>query len=322
MTQAVEIRGDGVSAYCCAHLLSKAGLAVQLQPLQRPRVPALLLSYCALALMRDIFGQPRLFESLPVIERRRVAWERDQQPVEVEHRAVVVSEQQLLDALAPQFPTAAIQPDWTIHAAPPLPGASESTFGSRTGTSWRVELRRESMPNTCTMESLPRGWLFLLPAEPGYGWLLAVGDLGPDPLASSKVVSREVLWLLEHSQPFRVAPRIASPLAGPGWLACGTAAMTFDPICGDGVAQAIREAILAAAVVRAALKGEPMRALIEHYESRMRAGFARHLELLRAFYSNGYGGVWWDAQVPASTMPSVKPFHYRLQGLDLEAVAP
>ncbi len=34
--------------------------------------------------------------------------------------------------------------------------------------------------------------------------------------------------------------------------------MAFDPICGDGTAHAIREAILAAAVIRALARGDPV----------------------------------------------------------------
>jgi hypothetical protein len=323
----IAIRGDGVAAYCCAHLLSKAGVPISLEPVRRPRVPALLISFQALALIRDIFNAPGLLESLPVITRRRVSWERGQQAADVGHRAVVVSEQLLLESLAEQLPARPAQPihnaAWTIYAAPPLPvSAQMATFGSRMATSWRVQLCRESrISDACIMESAPKGWLFLLPAEPGYGWLLAVGDPGPDPLATSKLIRREVLWLLEQSQPFAISPRIAPTMGGQGWLACGTAAMSFDPICGDGVAHAVREAILATALVRAALSGEPVSLLIEHYEARMRAGFARHLELVKAFYANGYGGSWWNHQVPvAPAPPQPKSFHYRLRGLDLESI--
>ena len=38
-------------------------------------------------------------------------------------------------------------------------------------------------------------------------------------------------------------------MCGPGWLSCGTAALSFDPICGDGTGHAVREGILAAAVI-------------------------------------------------------------------------
>jgi len=44
-------------------------------------------------------------------------------------------------------------------------------------------------------------------------------------------------------------------LRGPDWLACGTAAVAFDPICGDGTAQAMREAILGCAVITAIGEG-------------------------------------------------------------------
>ena len=75
-----------------------------------------------------------------------------------------------------------------------------------------------------------------------------------------------------------------SPLGANSWLACGTAAMAFDPICGDGTAHAIREAILAAAVIRALANGGPADELLAHYEARLTAGFHRHLTLCRQFY--------------------------------------
>ena len=104
------------------------------------------------------------------------------------------------------------------------------------------------------IESLARGWLFLLPAEPGFACLLAVGDVAADPLAGSRSIVREIRWLVEASGQFSAALRIAQTLAGPQWLACGSAAMGFGTICGDGTAMAIRVAILAAAVIRAALR--------------------------------------------------------------------
>jgi flavin-dependent dehydrogenase len=65
---------------------------------------------------------------------------------------------------------------------------------------------------------------------------------------------------------FSASPRIPAPLCGPGWLACGSAAMGFDPICGDGTAHAVREAILALAVIRGGDHGMPA-----HYEARLTA---------------------------------------------------
>jgi hypothetical protein len=105
--------------------------------------------------------------------------------------------------------------------------------------------------------------------------------------------------------------------------------MAFDPICGDGTAHAIREAILAAAVIRALVQGGDAGALQSHYQARLTAGFRRHLELCRGFYQSGgtsplwrseleaidRGIRWCDAQINAGA-----GFRYRLRGFELEAV--
>jgi len=47
----VLIRGDGVAARCCAHLLARAGIPVSVQGAPRPRVPALLIGESAQSLI-------------------------------------------------------------------------------------------------------------------------------------------------------------------------------------------------------------------------------------------------------------------------------
>ena len=105
--------------------------------------------------------------------------------------------------------------------------------------------------------------------------------------------------------------------------------MAFDPICGDGAGNAVREAILAAAVVRAAARGESVDRLLAHYRSRLIAGFRRHLELSLEFYRAGNSGPWWDQEIQAlergvawcaERLAAEPAFHYRLNGFELEAV--
>src|SRR5262249_12722556 len=110
-------------------------------------------------------------------------------------------------------------------------------------------------------------------------------------------------------------------------LACGSGAMAFDPICGDGTANAIREAILAAAVVRTAVAGaEDIPFLLEHYETRLLAGFRKHLAMCLEFYSRGHQTEWWEEQSAAlkdglewcdAKLGQNPVFHYRLEGFDL-----
>jgi len=152
---------------------------------------------------------------------------------------------------------------------------------------------------------------------------------------SSGLIAKEIAGWQVKGSPFPSAPSIIAPLAGQcvdgsGWLACGTAAMGFDPICGDGTAHAVREAILAAAVVGAAAKGEKTGQLLAHYSSRLLAGFDRHLRLCGNFYSSGYGGAWWDSELnrveegiewcSEQNLPSAE-LQYQLRGFELEVIA-
>ena len=108
-----------------------------------------------------------------------------------------------------------------------------------------------------------------------------------------------------------------------------TAAMAFDPICGDGTAHAIREAILASAVIRALTDGGSTDHLLSHYEARLTAGFQRHLMLCRQFYLRGGTGALWRSELDAidrgiqwadATLAKHVSFRYQLRGFELEAV--
>lgn len=284
----------------------------------------ILLGDQALALIRDVFEKPALFDKAPRIQKRVVKWGANA-PIEVEHSAVTVSEQTLLDAIRPSLPHGAREFDWTILAAQPLPkGMSEHNFGARLASALQVTLKDGVDRASCWIESLSDGWLFLVP-----GWLLAVGAPTETLLAKSRVIAPEITQIGASSGEFPAYARIASPLCAPGWLACGTAAMAFDPICGDGTAHAVREAILASAVIRALAKGGPTDDLLSHYETRLTAGFQRHLVLCRQFYSTGASSPLWRDELAAidrgidwcrGALASHANYRYQLRGFELEAV--
>lgn len=329
----ILVQGDGVAAYCCAHLLKTAGFRVILRATDRPRLPAIMLGDAALALIRDVFGQKNLLRELPRIEKRVVAWEPHSVPITVEHSAVVISEQSLLENLQPfleKYVRDDNDIDWTIFASRPLPAESiEHRFGSRSASAVAVALTHESAAGACFIESMENGWLFLIPNAPGSGWLMSVGGAPDALLGRSQVVARQIMRSGVAAAQFPAYPRIMSPLCGPGWLACGTAAMAFDPICGDGTAHALREAILAAAVVRALSKNFPADQLFSHYQTRLTLGFKRHLVLCREFYRSVRRGPWWDSELDSleqglawcdRALDGHLEFRYQLKGFELEPV--
>jgi flavin-dependent dehydrogenase len=165
-----------------------------------------------------------------------------------------------------------------------------------------VQLKKDAMEETCWIESLDQGWLFLLPEGSGRARLLSIGDVQGDGLSQSRLIATLIDTVNGVGVTFPSQPRIANPLCGSGlsggsWLACGTAAVSFDPVCGEGAGHALREAILANAVIQASLAGADNTDLLQHYRTRIIAGFARHLQTCVEFYASGHRGPWWDAQI-------------------------
>jgi hypothetical protein len=331
----VLVRGDGVAAYCCVHLLQQAGIPVALERLNRPRLPAIMLTEAALALLADIFGQKELFRNLPRISTRTVLWGPAEAPVTLPHSAVVTSEKTLLASLHPAAADEEChnQPPWRVFASGPLPPeCTEQRFGLRRARAAPVDLR--SGDPGCWTESTDDGWLFLIGLG-GTGWLLSSGAAAQAQLERSRLVAEQIQRLGEPGGEFLAHPRIVSPLAGKGaeeelWLACGTAALAFDPLCGDGTAHAVREAVLAVAVMRAIAGGAPASEVLAHYESRLLAGFQRHLAYCVNYYRTGGRSPWWSDELGAlergmdwcsGRSRQLPAFRYRLSGFSLEAVA-
>lgn len=84
--------------------------------------------------------------------------------------------------------------------------------------------------------------------------------------------------------PFVVAAgsAILNPVAGPGWIAAGDAAVAYDPLTSHGIAAAITGGWDAAAVVMAGIHGD--RDALDVYARRLRHAFMRYLETRAAYY--------------------------------------
>lgn len=305
------------------------------EKISRPKLPAIMVSATSQRLLSDIFPEVKLFEGLPQIRRRVVKWGVGSSVVGLPHSAVVVSEETLLERMEQALEwfsptTSAETAEWHIFSSRPLPAGSEELhFGSRNGTATQAALVPDCDQETSWVESLANGWLFLLPAG-AQSWLLSVGGPARSLLAESSLIASLVSGVEDGGQSFPCHPRIADPICGNGWLACGSAALGFDPLCGDGSGHAAREAILASAIVRAAMQGGSPSNLLEHYSARLLAGFHRHLEICTDFYRSAAGGTWWNEQLRAAEeglhwsqmrMPANGEFKYRLEGFSLHALS-
>jgi hypothetical protein len=315
----VHIRGDGIAAWCCARLLSNAGVSVSIEkPPARPR-PWILISEPSERLLCELATDADLFRDVPRIRKRTVAWGAAD-AVTMTHSAAIVAEQDLLSRLWPKIPEGGSGGAWSILAAPPVP-AEQHCFGAR--MAWIAEVVLTNLTNdareACWIESLEQGWLFLIAGTGSQGSLIAVGAEPAELLKTSRCVA-PLIASVGAMQTAPAYPRIAAPMFGEDWLACGTAAMALDPLCGDGCGHAIREAILASAVLR----GGACQEMLQHYEARLHIAFERHLALCRNFYVTGRAGGWWDGELELldrgidwMRARSVTTWRYRLEGFDL-----
>ena len=297
----ILIRGNGIAACCCARLLQGQGTCVVVAEAKRPTLPAILVSESTQRLLADIFRGREVFGGLHQIRKRIVAWGAGE-PQVFPHSAVVASEQMLLDRLwarredlEGQAPRHA---HWTIFTARPAENAPEEMhFGSRRAFVGEVELHGEAERDACWIESVAGGWLFLLATGNAKGSLISAGGRGQQLLGKSRLVARQVRKVGDVQAEFPAYPRIAADLCGTGWLACGTAAMSFDPLCGEGAGNAAREAILACAAVEAIAAGEAADEVLAEYAMRLRLGFLRHLDNCREFYRRGDSDLFWSSEL-------------------------
>jgi len=293
----IAIHGSGVAAHGTARLLAREQIDATLLPAPRAQAPVVMLSDPARALMGDVFAEPDLFADRPRITRRVVVWG-SAEPVALPHGAVILTGADL-DRLRPAdtAPASSADAAMTVHAAAPFPAGALRRFGQRQATAIAVALRHPEDASACWIEAVETGWLFLIPVDADSAWLLCVGGTTDALLDQSRHIAGRIDPAGTPAVQFDVTPRLLTQLQGPGWLACGTSAIAFDPICGDGTAQALREAILASAVIAAMRDGGDADALRIHHESLLIAGMRRHLKLCADFYRSGGQGPWWQAQL-------------------------
>jgi hypothetical protein len=127
-----------------------------------------------------------------------------------------------------------------------------------------------------------------------------VGGLPDTLLADSRLVAPAIGTLGAVEARFETAPRLLDQLVGEDWLALGSAALGFDPLCGDGTATAARGGILAGAVATAIAEGAAPGPLLRHYRAMLIAALRRHLAACLPFYERGGVGAWWREQAQAT----------------------
>jgi hypothetical protein len=319
----VQIHGAGVSALAAARALAYHAIPSTLALGPARQGPDLLLTRPTLGLLNDLFGcVAGLQANATAIRGRLVCWGGGAEPSLVEEPGLAISadllHQVLRQAVLPRDGKDA------VHVA-------QSPGGISGGAVWEIEARRDGANDTgevvaigeraavCTgarlsghtdpllaaVEAVAHGWLFLLPLAGGRAVVQAIVPRLPDDaresldilLAQSRLIAGLVAALDGEARIFPSAPRFRVEPARPRWLAAGEAALSFDPLCGDGTGQALSCGLLAAAVVAAIERGEPAEDCLAHYRARLRRAMLVHLKATIAFYRIAPSGDVWQEEI-------------------------
>jgi hypothetical protein len=329
-----SIEGDGVAALCCAHLLVRSGIPFSMASQSAIRQPVILLGSQAASLLREACGAESLLDQGWRIDKRVVLWGKGQEPVTVAHDGIAISEEVLLQSMQAHLRPLPCPDEpahtWKIATRRAAPAEEFFTYGERRAAAYQATLKDTADSTSCWIESTADGWLFLLPYSANRASLIVAGASQQEILRQSCLIGQRIEIPSKPSSTAPIAPRIARELCHDGLIFTGSAAMRFDPLCGEGAGHAVREAYLTVSVIRAVLRGEPVDALQRHYTGRLQQAFLRHLVICDSFYSSGGESSFWQEESAAlragmrevsSAVQAAGPAQFRFRGLDLEAVS-
>jgi hypothetical protein len=308
----VQILGGGAAALAAAQALAYHGIEASLATGPTKSGPDLLLNWPTVHLLQDLFGcKAALLTYGWMIRGRLISWGRDSPESEhVEEPGLTIAASMLhrilRDALASGDGKDAVcigeahndglngDIGWTVEARGKSAGSTDdvATIGERAAICGHFRLSGAADPSLCALEAVEHGWLFLLPLGGTRAAVQAIVPQMPENadraiyalLAQSRLIARFVAESDGETHVFACAPRFRSEPARSTWLAAGDAALSFDPLCGDGTGQALRCGLLAAAVIAAIKQGEPEEGCLTHYRYRLRRAMLAHLKATIAYY--------------------------------------
>ncbi len=313
------VLGSGVAALCSAHLLAHHGWKVEVHEGADSDGPRLVLNPTTVQLVHELFGENiARWPEAHGLRGRCMRWNADAGPQYAGEPATVVSSQTLRRRLRERVLGATdrvsfVRAEAGAERAEPLAGdrwVVSARGRNAAGSGCRQWFRRhvlvadvacDAAAADAFMEATPQGWVFLFPHAAGMATLQAmVASAAADPDAQLAAMLAETTLiaprLAEPPRPAKTvpaAPRLGDDLCRRGWIAVGDEAVSLDPLCGDGTGYALREAILAAGVVRWVEDGLPAAAALGHYRLRLQRTVAAHLRACLGFYREArFSGAW------------------------------
>ena len=337
MSKKVLIVGTGITGLTCAQILSRQGWQIDILGKISSSKPPLVFNDLTCKLLQNIWEELGLILAKGhVLEERGVSWGyRSSLKINLEP-AIAINGDLLVSHLQEKLrqTSATVQflnmpqeldwyhlsrkYDWIIDA-----GGRKATcglslgrgqrweFGQRHVISTQVVLQNTAQLNRYWIESIDGlGWLFLAPFGERQGILQG---MVPEPennsvaklesfLTHSQYISSLIKSWSDNSHVFAAFPSLSWPFCGNGWLAVGDAAISLDPLSGDGTGYGLRGAILATSILNAVMEAEKLDDCLNHYKQRLARTFMIHLDTCFNYYQEMLANTSYQWQIEINLM--------------------
>ncbi|WP_323073689.1 NAD(P)/FAD-dependent oxidoreductase [Mycetohabitans endofungorum] len=333
----IEVVGHGVAAAACALLGRQQGFAVDFDRAVEPPGRIVSIPRATINFIEELTGIP-ITHSLPscTVSTRRVAWE-SHDVSSTPFDALVLDAAALARKMASRVPA---QPrevrgdataHWTIVAQGRLSSASRITAGRRQAVGGWIAGLPGFVNTEIVIACTPKTWIFAAPHPAGGIALAAVYP----PLCTTADVGDILREAVDFLYPgsgacvecsaaagIPAAPSFEPGCAVPGRIAAGEAAISFDPLRGDGVGHAVRGALLAHSVITAIASGAAEAPYLTYYAARLSRAFAEHVRTCAAHYARAWNTAIWNCDIEsmsacAARLTPADQLDFRLEGRSL-----
>jgi len=335
----IDIAGTGVAAAVSGLLAARAGHHVNAERASHLPERIVAAPRATVDLIEELTGIP-IAKVLPSrwLSKRCVAWEEQHFSI-MPHETLVFDAQALARIISSRIDTPApagagprnnMGRCWKLVAGGRSASASRIVAGARQAAAGWVAHLPGLDESAMLVACVPQGWLVACP-HPAGGISLAAVHPATAKLTPQDALLQAVdhLWRgcaarveIRDNRWIPAAPSFEPGCVSQTHIAVGEAAITFDPILGDGVGNAVRSALLARSVMAAIVSGANERECLAHYRSRLAHAFAQHVYNSASHYSGAWNFAVWREEIAlmqasAAAVPFLDPLELRLEGAEL-----
>lgn len=280
-----------------------------------------------------------------IIKRKAVSW-REQMPQVINELALVCELSCWNEYLFNQLKGSGVKiveeqgnekndpEEWQVITGGGYKTEERLVAGQRIAISGKIESIPEFDYSTMVIAAVNNGWLAAMPTqEKSIAFILVKPNLNKDENIEEHVYSAlkerwpsaKDLIVQNDFSIISVAPKLVRVPINGRMLYAGDAALSVDPLRGDGIGYAIRGALLAQAVITGISNGTSSPLLAEYYAAKLNGVFRIHLENCQQHYSQAYNYAIWqkECQLMQTAIHSLSNYklssNFRLIGFDLKS---